>query len=61
MNLYYMTHSRSLMDYDEYWKKWLSISVEVIVNNNIIKSRKGGDVISVDNVGQAITSFGGYS
>jgi hypothetical protein len=49
------------MDYDEYWKKWLSISVEVIVNNNIIKSRKGGDVISVDNVGQAITSFGGYS
>lgn len=49
------------MDYDEYWKKWLSISVEVIVNNNIFKSRKGGDVISVDNVGQAITSFGGYS
>jgi hypothetical protein len=41
------------MDYDEYWKKWLSLSVEIIVKNNIIKSRQGGDIISVGNVGQA--------
>jgi hypothetical protein len=41
------------MDYDEYWKKWLSLSVEIIVKNNIIKSRQGGDIISVDNIGQA--------
>lgn len=29
------------MDYDEFWKKWLSSVVEEIVRNNIIKSREG--------------------
>jgi hypothetical protein len=36
-------------------------SVEVIVKNNIIKSRQGGEIISVDNVGQANTNFGEWS
>jgi hypothetical protein len=37
-----------LMDYNEFWQKWLTQSVEVIVKNNIIKSSQGGELIPVE-------------
>jgi hypothetical protein len=49
------------MDYDEYWQKWLSLSVEVIVKNNIIKSNKqSGEPFEYNyaHVGQATAGFG---
>jgi hypothetical protein len=61
-----MPNLGSLMDYDEYWQKWLSRFIEDFVRNNVINSKKQGvEFISVDDnhgyVSQAITSFSRYS
>jgi hypothetical protein len=57
-----MPNLGSLMDYCEYWQKWLSRFIEDFVRDNVINSRKQGvEFISVDDnygyVSQAVTSF----
>ena len=59
-----MPNLGSLIDYDEYWQKWLSRFIEDFVRDNVIKSKKQGVESVDDNHGyfsQAITSFSRYS
>jgi hypothetical protein len=51
-----------VMDYDEYWQKWLSLFVEEIVKKNSANSERGQLDFSIDQnleyIGQKITGFG---
>ena len=50
------------MDYDEFWQKWLSLSVEEIVKKNSANSEISQVGFSIgqnlEYIGQKITGFG---
>ena len=46
------------MDYDEYWQRWLSFSVEENVKKNSANSERVPLDQNVGYIGQEITGFG---
>jgi len=63
MSLYIKSEWGFLMDYDEYWQKWLSLYIGEIIKENVSRSKRHGrEFNTVDDYTSLVyAGFGGYS